>query len=131
MAGQSTLGATRTTGGQVEEGVLGRGLAYFKVGSGAPLVFAPGLSPDHHRPRGMNLHVQLQQLWLLAANRTVWWINRRQGLAPRASMVDIADDYADALRTTFSAPSTSSVSRPVAAWPSSWSWTIPSSCAAW
>ena len=44
------------------------------------------------------------QLRPFAAQRTVWWVNRRRGLDPHASMADIADDYADALRRTFDGP---------------------------
>lgn len=88
----------------VEQGVLGRGLAYIKVGSGAPVVVAAGLLPDHRPLRGLERRIQLRELRPLAAHRTVWWVNRRRGLDPHASMADIADDYADALRRSFDGP---------------------------
>jgi pimeloyl-ACP methyl ester carboxylesterase len=84
-----------------EEGTLGRGLAYVRFGSGQPLVVAAGLTPTHRPPSGSDLTFELRQLRPLAAKRVVWWVNRRQGLDPNASMADIADDYADALRSTF------------------------------
>ena len=88
----------------VAQGVLGRGLAYMKLGSGVPVVVAAGLVADHRPLRGIERRLQLRQLRPLAAKRTVWWVNRRRGLDPHASMADIADDYADALRRTFDGP---------------------------
>ncbi|MGV8965814.1 MAG: alpha/beta fold hydrolase [Cellulomonas sp.] len=88
----------------VEHGVLGLGMAYLKLGSGEPLVVAAGLSPNHQPPSGLGLLSQLRQLRPLARERTVWWVNRRPGLAPNASMADIAADYARALRATFDGP---------------------------
>jgi len=91
-------------GNNLEQGTLGRGLPFVKVGSGPPLVFAAGLTPDHKPPQGMDLRFQVMQLRSLARRRTVWWVNRRQGLHPDATMADIAGDYADAMRTLFDGP---------------------------
>ena len=89
---------------RVTQGVLAGGLGYLTLGSGAPLVVAPGLAPDHRPPLGVGRRVHLLQLRPLARARTVWWVNRRQGLRPGTSMTDLAADYADALRATFDAP---------------------------
>jgi pimeloyl-ACP methyl ester carboxylesterase len=82
----------------VEAGTLGSGLPYLKFGSGPLLVVAAGLSSDHRVPRGFGLRFEL------AANRTIWWLNRREGLEQDVTMADIADDYADVLRPTFDGP---------------------------
>jgi pimeloyl-ACP methyl ester carboxylesterase len=89
---------------EVERGVLGGGMAYLKLGSGEPVLVAAGLSPDHHLPRGLGLWAQVRQLRPLARQRTVWWVNRRHGLDPYASMADIADDYARVLSANFDGP---------------------------
>jgi len=88
----------------IDHGTLGRGLAYIRLGSGPPLVVAAGLTPDHRPLHGMGLRFQVMQLRPLARERTVWWLNRRQGLDPQATMQDIADDYADTLRILFDGP---------------------------
>lgn len=88
----------------VEQGTFGRGLAYVRLGSGPPLVVAPGMTANHRPPSGSDLKFELRQLRPLVRKRTVWWVNRRQGLAPDASMADIANDYAEVLRSTFDGP---------------------------
>ncbi|WP_165372857.1 alpha/beta fold hydrolase [Pengzhenrongella frigida] len=87
----------RRSSDHVEHGTLGRGLAYVRRGSGPPLVVAAAITPTHRPPTGSDLTFVLRQLRPLAAERTVWWVNRRPGLDPTASMADIADDYADVL----------------------------------
>jgi pimeloyl-ACP methyl ester carboxylesterase len=67
-------------------------------------VVAAGLTADHGPLHGSDLRFELKQLRPLARQRTVWWVNRRQGLDPNVSMADIADDYADVLRATFDGP---------------------------
>lgn len=92
------------SGDNIEHGTLGHGLAYVKLGSGPPLVVAAALTADHRPLHGSDLRFELMQLRPLARHRTVWWVNRRQGMDPNVSMADIADDYADVLRTTFDDP---------------------------
>jgi len=92
------------SGDSIETGTLGRGLAYARLGTGPPLVVAAGLTADHRPLQGSDLRFELKQLRPLAGQRTVWWVNRRQGLEPNVSMADIAGDYADVLRTTFEGP---------------------------
>jgi pimeloyl-ACP methyl ester carboxylesterase len=85
-------------------GTLGAGLAYFRVGSGPPLVYLPGLANHHRPPEGMALWFQAGQVRPFARCREMWWLQRRQGLPSGASMADIAGDYADALRSRFDGP---------------------------
>jgi pimeloyl-ACP methyl ester carboxylesterase len=76
----------------------GDGMASLSLGSGPPLLFLPGLTPDHAPPRGWSRRFALHQMRPYADQRQVWWVGRRRGLAPGATMSDIAADYAVALR---------------------------------
>lgn len=76
---------------------LGAGLAYFRVGTGRPLVYLPGIGPHHRPPRGMDRWFQVGQVRPFARGREVWWVQRRQGLEPGTTMAGIAADYAQAL----------------------------------
>ena len=76
----------------------GDGMASLSLGSGPPLLFLPGLTPDHTTPRGWARRFALHQMRPYADRRQVWWVGRRRGLAPGATMADIAGDYAVALR---------------------------------
>jgi len=88
----------------LEQGTLGRGLAHFKMGSGPPLVYIAGLSADHRQPQGIDRWLQRREVRPLTAHRTVWWLNRREGLEPDVTMAEIAADYADVLRASFDGP---------------------------
>ena len=79
-------------------------MASLTLGSGPPLLFLPGLTPDHQQPRGAARVVQLRQLGTLSATRQVWWVGRRQGLEPGTTMAGIARDYATVLREWQEAP---------------------------
>lgn len=85
-------------------GTLLGGMPYLRVGSGEPLVFIPGLLPRNEAPVGMARTMYATELEPYAKSRRVWWINRRTGLAPDATMADIARDYAEALRRQFGRP---------------------------
>ena len=85
-------------------GTLRGGMPYLRVGSGEPLVFIPGLLPRNEAPVGMQRTIFAAELEPYARSRRVWWINRRTGLAPDATMADIARDYAEALRLQFGRP---------------------------
>ena len=76
----------------------GDGMASLSLGSGPPLLFLPGLTPDHTTPRGWARRFALHQMRPYADRRQVWWVGRRRGLAPGATMADIAGDYAVVLR---------------------------------
>ena len=80
------------------------GLPYLAVGSGPPLVFLPGTTPNHDAPTGTERRFQARQVLPYAASRRVWWVNRRPGLDPAATMADIAADYANAMLRRFDEP---------------------------
>jgi pimeloyl-ACP methyl ester carboxylesterase len=88
----------------VEQGSLGDGLAYIRVGTGSPLVYLPGLTTHHRLPQGMDRSFQVRQLRPLARHYDVWWVQRRQGMASGTTMADIASDYAAALHRRFRDP---------------------------
>jgi pimeloyl-ACP methyl ester carboxylesterase len=69
----------------------------FRMGTGRPLVVLPGLTPRHAVPRGTAFLAESRSIAPLARSREVWWVNRRAGLAPDASIADIAEDYAERL----------------------------------
>ncbi|MDQ4491317.1 alpha/beta hydrolase [Sinomonas sp. ASV486] len=73
------------------------GMPSFRLGTGRPLVVLPGLTPRHVVPRGTAFLAESRTLGPLARSREVWWVNRRAGLGPDATMEDIAADYADRL----------------------------------
>lgn len=100
---QSRRGSGSRAGPRVY-GTLRGGMPYLRVGSGEALVFIPGLLPRNDGPVGMTRTIFAAEIEPYAKSRRVWWINRRAGLAPDASMADIARDYADALRSQFAGP---------------------------
>ena len=80
------------------------GMPFLAVGSGPPLLFLPGTTPNHDPPTGRDRRFQAQQLLPYAGSRQVWWVNRRPGLDPAATMADIAADYANAMLRRFDEP---------------------------
>jgi pimeloyl-ACP methyl ester carboxylesterase len=80
------------------------GLSFLAVGSGPPLVYLAGLTPNHEPPRGSDRRFHARPLLPFAASRRVWWVNRRPGLHPDATMADIATDYAKAMLLRFDEP---------------------------
>jgi pimeloyl-ACP methyl ester carboxylesterase len=86
------------------QGTWPGGLPYLALGTGPALVFLAGLTPNHEPPTGRDRRFQTQPLLPFAAARRVWWVNRRRGLDPNATMADIAADYAGALRQRFAGP---------------------------
>jgi len=79
-------------------------IPYLAVGSGRPLVFLPGIMPNHEPPTGANRRFQARPLLPFAAMRRVWWVGRRPGLDPDATMADIAADYARVMLQRFDEP---------------------------
>jgi pimeloyl-ACP methyl ester carboxylesterase len=88
----------------VEQGRLGAGLAYLRVGTGRPLVYLPGQTTHNRPPQGMDRWFQVGQLKPFSQHREVWWVQRRESLAPGTTMAEIARDYAAALRDRFESP---------------------------
>jgi pimeloyl-ACP methyl ester carboxylesterase len=80
------------------------GLPFLSIGSGPPLVYLAGITPNHEPPRGSERRFVTRQLLPFAASRRVWWVNRRPGLSPDATMADIAADYAKAMLLRFDEP---------------------------
>ncbi|TFC06501.1 alpha/beta hydrolase [Cryobacterium adonitolivorans] len=80
------------------------GMPYLAVGSGPPLVFLPGTTPNHEAPVGVERRFHARQVMPYAGSRRVWWVNRRPGLDPAATMADIAADYANAMLRRFDEP---------------------------
>ena len=88
----------------LEAGMLPTRQAFFTIGRGRPLLMLPGLSPDHRRPVGMALRMELSQAKAYAAARQVWWVQRPQDLEPGTTMAAIARAYATAARQLFGQP---------------------------
>lgn len=80
------------------------GMPFLAVGSGPPLVFLPGITPNHDPPTGADRRFQARRMLPYAGSRRVWWVNRRPGLDPAATMADIAADYAHAMLRRFDEP---------------------------
>lgn len=80
------------------------GMPFLAVGAGPPLVFLPGSTANHEAPTGTDRRFQARQIMPYAASHRVWWVNRRPGLHPDATMADIAGDYAQAMLRRFDEP---------------------------
>ncbi|WP_346772735.1 alpha/beta hydrolase [Rhodococcus sp. 14C212] len=87
-----------------QEGIWNSGMPYLCAGTGPPLLFMPGLSNHHRQPRGFDRRLQLGQIAPWTTTRRVWWVNRRPGLQPGATMADLARDYAEAMPDHFPGP---------------------------
>ena len=74
------------------------------VGAGPPLVVLAGLEPQAGVAPGpmRGSHEAAARLW--ARGRQVFYLNRRPGMAPGATMSDVAAEHADALRVGFAGP---------------------------
>ena len=90
--------------GAVTEGRLSTGLPYLRLGQGPPLVLASGLSPEHANPTGVWRRMSLSWAAPFAEHFTVYLVNRKAGLAPGATMADIAADYAGAIEQDIGRP---------------------------
>ncbi|WP_039795245.1 alpha/beta fold hydrolase [Nocardia araoensis] len=89
---------------EVTEGVLDRGMPYYAIGSGRPLVFLRWFSPDHANPRGRLLDSEVKVLRPLARRFRVYAVSRAPGMAQGSTMSEIATEHADALRAEFGEP---------------------------
>jgi pimeloyl-ACP methyl ester carboxylesterase len=77
-------------------------LPHIRLGAGAPLVVFPGLSGRLGVPARLGRWMQHQEIVEFSGARSVWSIDRRPGLLPGTSVVDLAGEYADAIRELFS-----------------------------
>ncbi|MGH3481206.1 MAG: alpha/beta fold hydrolase [Nocardioidaceae bacterium] len=88
----------------VKEGALSTGLPYLQLGQGPPLVMASGLSAKHANPTGVWRRMSLSWAAPFAEHFTVYLVNRKPGLAPGATLADIAADYAGAIEHDIGQP---------------------------
>lgn len=86
----------------VEAGELPGGFPYLAVGSGEPLVYLPGFTPEHVNPTGLPARAAIRSVWpLTEGGWRVFLVNRRPGLTPGMSMAEIAGEHAVAIRERF------------------------------
>jgi pimeloyl-ACP methyl ester carboxylesterase len=90
--------------GRESAGFLHDRAPYLKVGHGPPLVMVPGLTPEHDVPSGWERRLALAAARPLAAEFTVYVINRKQGLRPGESMSEIAGHLASAIEHNLGQP---------------------------
>ena len=88
----------------VSEGMLSPGLPYLRLGQGPPLVMAPGGAAEHANPAGLMRRMSLSTAARFAGQFTVYVTSRKPGLAPGATMADIAADYAQAIEDDIGQP---------------------------
>jgi pimeloyl-ACP methyl ester carboxylesterase len=88
----------------VTEGSFSPGLPYLRLGQGPPLLMASGLSPEHANPTGWMRRMAVSAMAPFAEHFTVYLANRKVGLAPGATISDIAGDYATAIRGEIRSP---------------------------
>ena len=77
---------------------------HIQRGTGAPLVVLPGLSGRHGSPAQVRRWFQRQEIAELSNKRAVLSIDRRAGLEPGISIVDLAAEYAVTLDSLFDLP---------------------------
>lgn len=85
-------------------GFLHDDVPYLRVGQGPPLVMIQGLSPEHDVPRGLERRMARSSASPFAAHFTVWYVNRKRGLAPGETMADIAGHLANAIEHDLGEP---------------------------
>ncbi|MGW0520588.1 alpha/beta fold hydrolase [Crossiella sp. NPDC003009] len=89
----------------VEAGTLPGGFPCLAVGSGKPLVYLPGFTPEHLNPAGLAARLAIRSVRPLAEGGwRVHLVNRRPGLRPGMSMAEIAGEHAEAIRSRFGGP---------------------------
>ncbi|MCK2237009.1 MULTISPECIES: alpha/beta fold hydrolase [unclassified Crossiella] len=89
----------------VEAGELPGGFPYLAVGSGRPLVYLPGFTPEHVNPAGLPARMAIRSVRPLAEGGwRVHLVNRRPGLRRGMSMAEIAAEHAAAITARFGEP---------------------------
>jgi pimeloyl-ACP methyl ester carboxylesterase len=86
------------------EGRLYGDMPYVRVGHGPPLLMAAGLTAAHTNPSGFERRMTYRMMTPFAGHFTVYGANRRPGLAPGATMSDIAGHYAEAIEHDIGEP---------------------------
>ena len=72
------------------EGRLYGEVPYVRMGRGPPLLMATGLTAEHTNPSGFERRMMYRMMAPFARHFTVYGANRKPGLAPGATMSDIA-----------------------------------------
>ena len=85
-------------------GLLGSGIPYVAIGDGPPLVKVEGLTPTSEVPQGWQRRMFLSTVTPLSGDFRVYWVNRKQAMAPGASMSDIAGYLATAIEDDLGGP---------------------------
>ena len=90
----------------VREGTFSGGLPYLAVGSGEPLVYMCGSTPNHRNPRpGLERALTLRTINPLArAGFEVYFTNRWPGMAVDITFAEVAERHADAIHDHFGQP---------------------------
>jgi len=91
---------------EVREGTFSGGLPYLVVGSGEPLVYLCGSTPNHRNPRpGLERALTLRTINPLArAGFEVYFTNRWPGMAVDITSAEVAERHADAIHDHFGQP---------------------------
>jgi pimeloyl-ACP methyl ester carboxylesterase len=74
------------------------------TGAGAPLVVIPGLDGGIGNPAGISRRISELEIAGLAVKSRVWRIGRHSGLPIGTTIRDVADVYANMIRSTFTEP---------------------------
>ena len=90
----------------VREGTFSGGLPYLVVGSGEPLVYMCGSTPNHRNPRpGLERALTLRTINPLArAGFEVYFTNRWPGMAVDITFAEVAERHAEAIHDHFGQP---------------------------
>jgi pimeloyl-ACP methyl ester carboxylesterase len=88
---------------RMERGTIGR-LPYLGMGSGPPLLFVAGLSPEAGVEAAGTERLNALFLKPFAKRRRVMFVNRRKGLPRGMSMAELAHEHADASRSLGGGP---------------------------
>ena len=91
---------------EVREGTFSGGLPYLVVGSGEPLVYLCGSTPNHRNPRpGLERALTLRTINPLArAGFEVYFTNRWPGMAVDITFAEVAERHAEAIHDHFGQP---------------------------
>lgn len=74
------------------------------TGAGGPLVVIPGLDGGIGTPTGISRRISELEIAGLSIRARVWRIGRHSGLPVGTSIPDVADGYANMIRSTFTEP---------------------------
>ena len=90
----------------VREGTFSGGLPYLAVGSGEPLIYLCGSTPNHRNPRpGLERALTLRSINPLArAGFEVYFTNRWSGMSVDITFAEVAERHAEAIHDHFGQP---------------------------